>query len=125
MKKIFFCFKQISKCNTCFYLHFSRAFQTFRSLALVIKNVMGYFFHRPDFFPPCTLKIKKFNKTYFKLLFKSHKMSRRVSKIRVLGPKKNASSPSACSGLNKFCPEESTVYHISLEVNLFCISQSC
>ena len=28
-KKIFFCFKQISKCNSCIYIHFSRAFQKY------------------------------------------------------------------------------------------------
>ena len=28
-KNIFFCLKQISKCDTCFYTHFSRAFQKY------------------------------------------------------------------------------------------------
>ena len=29
VKNIFFCLKQISKCDTCFYAHFSRAFQKY------------------------------------------------------------------------------------------------
>ena len=29
MKKIFVCFKQISQCDTCFYMHFSRTFQKY------------------------------------------------------------------------------------------------
>ena len=28
-KKYFFSFKQISKCDTCFYIHFSRAFKKY------------------------------------------------------------------------------------------------
>ena len=45
MKKIFLCFKQISKCDTCFYMHFSKTFQnySFRSVALVTKKMMGNF----------------------------------------------------------------------------------
>ena len=55
--------KQISKCDTCFYMHFSRASQkySFRSVALVTKKlwaILDFFFHRPDFFPPCTLPFK-------------------------------------------------------------------
>ena len=45
MKKLFFCFKQISKCNTCFYVHFSRAFlkYSFQICSFIRKKVMGYF----------------------------------------------------------------------------------
>ena len=42
MQKIFlFCFKQISTYDTCFYIHFSRAFKNynFRSVDLVTKPV--------------------------------------------------------------------------------------
>ena len=53
MLKIFlFCFKHISKCGTCFYIHFSRAFQKlgFQICSFSHKKVMGYldfFFHGP------------------------------------------------------------------------------
>ena len=43
----FFCFKQISKCDTCFYIHFSRAFQK----KVLTKNPLNYF----------SLKITKFH----------------------------------------------------------------
>ena len=53
MLKIFFLFKQISKCDTCFYTHFSRAFQkySFQICSFSHKKVMGYFrffLHTPD-----------------------------------------------------------------------------
>ena len=43
MKKYFFCFKQISKCDTCFYMYFQGLFKTivFRSVALVTKKLLG------------------------------------------------------------------------------------
>ena len=57
VKNIFFCLKQISKCDTCFYIHFSRAFKkySFRSVALVIKKlwaILDFFLHLPDFLLP-------------------------------------------------------------------------
>jgi len=89
MKKIFFCFKQISKCNTCFYIHFSRAFQKNRYVALVTKKLWAILDFFTDFFSALyqTLCIKKkFYKKSFKLLFiKSFTMI--VSKMRVLGQK--------------------------------------
>ena len=41
VKNIFFCLKQISKCDTCFYAHFQGLFKNivFRSVALVIKKL--------------------------------------------------------------------------------------
>ena len=41
--KNIFCFKQISKCDTCFYMHFSRAFQknSYRSVAFVTKKILA------------------------------------------------------------------------------------
>ena len=63
MLQIFFCLKQTSKCDTCFYIHFS-IFQglfkniVFRSVALVIKKlwaIFDFFLHTPDFLTPCTL----------------------------------------------------------------------
>ena len=67
----------------------------FRSVALITK-VMGYFrffFHRPDFFLPCTLPFKlkkkcltKNSLNYFSLK-KSKKIMVIVSKMRVLGKK--------------------------------------
>ena len=55
-KKYFF-FKQLSKCDTCFYAHFSRAFlkYSFQICSFSPKKVMGYlrffyilrFFYRP------------------------------------------------------------------------------
>ena len=60
---------------------------------------MGYFrffLHTPDFLPPCTLPYAW--KKSFKLLFlKSQKISRWVSKMRVLAP--NAPPPDAPSSL--------------------------
>ena len=47
--------KQTSKCDTCFYMNFSRALQKYRliAVALVTKKLWAIFdfvFHRPDFF---------------------------------------------------------------------------
>ena len=44
-RKIGFSFKQISKCNTCIFIHFSRAFQkyNFYICSFSHKKVMGYF----------------------------------------------------------------------------------
>ena len=54
-KKIFF-LKQISKCDTCFYMHFSRLFKkiVFISVALVIKALgyLRFFFTDWTFFRP-------------------------------------------------------------------------
>ena len=70
----------IIKCDTCFYTHFSRAFQKY---SFSHKKVMGYFrfffyklqtFYRPEPYP---MRKKKFTKKSFKLLFmKSQKISR-------------------------------------------------
>ena len=69
VKKKKFCLRQISKCDTCFYTHFSRAFQKYsfyRSVALVIKKLwanLDFFTHSGLFtalYP--TLCIKKITK---------------------------------------------------------------
>ena len=49
----FFCFKQISKCDTCFYMHFSRSFQNIVfNLYLQSQKNLGYiiFFSQTGFF---------------------------------------------------------------------------
>ena len=45
IKKYFFCFKQIWKCDTCFSIHFSRAFQkySFQVCSFSPKKGMAYF----------------------------------------------------------------------------------
>jgi len=75
--------KQISKCDTCFYMNFSRALQKYRliAVALVTKKlwaILDFFFTDRTFFPACTqpYKLKKifYYETSFKLLLiKSHK----------------------------------------------------
>ena len=67
MLKIFlFCFKQISKCDTCFYIPFLRVFKNivFRSVVFSQNKAMGYFrffIHNANFLPALypTLRIKK------------------------------------------------------------------
>ena len=65
---IYFCLKQISKCDTGFYIHFSRAFQnySFQICSFAHKNVIGYlrFFYILWFFIALhpTLGIKKLPK---------------------------------------------------------------
>ena len=58
VKDIFFCFKQISKCDTCFYMNFSRALQKYRliAVALVTKKLWAIL----DFF----LQIRLFSAMY-------------------------------------------------------------
>jgi len=53
IKYFSFCFKQISKSDTCFYLHFLRAFQKYRSVALVTKKLWAIldFFSLTGLFP--------------------------------------------------------------------------
>jgi len=57
-KNIFFCFKQISKCDTCFYMQFSRALFkniVFKTVALVIKKlwvILDFFSQTGRFFRP-------------------------------------------------------------------------
>ena len=76
-KKVFlFCFKQISKCDQCFYIHFSRDRKNivFRSVTLGIKKLWAIL----DFFtetglltalyPTLCIK-KKIYKKSFKFLF--------------------------------------------------------
>ena len=58
----FFCFKQISKCDTSFYMHFSRAFKNIvLDLQLQSQKFYGFFTDR-TFFLPCTqpYKLKKY-----------------------------------------------------------------
>ena len=78
MKNFFFWFKQISKCYTCFYIHFSRAFQTysFAIFSCSYKNVMGFlkfFFSKTGLFPlytqPYALKRKENLQKFLKFLF--------------------------------------------------------
>ena len=69
-KNIVFCFKQISKCDTCFYMLFFKNI-VFKSVALVTKKLWAIFrlFHRSTVYP--TLEIKKkyyFNERFSKLL---------------------------------------------------------
>ena len=75
-KKYFFCLKQISKCDTCFYIHFSRAIPLKYSLVtdvdLVIKKLWA---------------ILVFYFTQTGLLPSEKKFTVIVSKMRVLGPK--------------------------------------
>ena len=43
------------KCDTCFYMHVSRAFQKYRSVALVTKKlwaILDFFFTDRTFFRP-------------------------------------------------------------------------
>ena len=45
--------------STYFYIHFSRTFQKYRSVALVrekLWSILDFFLHRPDFLPLCILK---------------------------------------------------------------------
>ena len=54
-KMNFFCFKLISKCDTCFFVHVSTAFQKYRSVALVTKKlwaILDFFFTDRTFFRP-------------------------------------------------------------------------
>ena len=63
MKKTFFCCKQISKCDTSFYIHFLRGlFQNigFRSVAIVPKKLWTILDKKTG--------LKNFKK-FFKLLF--------------------------------------------------------
>ena len=77
VKKKKFCLRQISKCDTCFYTHFSRAFQKYsfyRSVALVIKKLwanLDFFYTLQIFtalYPTLCVK-KKITKKSFKLQF--------------------------------------------------------
>ena len=77
--------KQISKCDTCFFLHFASAFQkySFKICSFSHKKVVGYFrvfFTDCTFFRPVPFPInqkKNFYKKTFKVLFiKSQKVSR-------------------------------------------------
>ena len=57
----FFCFKQISKYDTCFYI--LKGFLEIQFLDLKLQSQKSYglfyiFFHRPNFFQPCTLPCK-------------------------------------------------------------------
>ena len=58
-KNIFFCFKQMSKCDTYFYTHFLRVFQNIvsRSVALVTNlwAILDFVFTDRSFLPPRTL----------------------------------------------------------------------
>ena len=82
MLKIFFCLTQISKCDTCFYTHFSRAFQKY---SFQICNFSHKLFN--VLYPTLCVK-KKFTKESFKLLvMKSKNFTVIVSKMRVLGQK--------------------------------------
>ena len=70
-KKYFFGFKQISKCDTCFYIHFQGLFKNiaFRSVTSVIKTlwaILDFFLHRPDFLLPCTQACPKHKKFFAK-----------------------------------------------------------
>ena len=94
VKNIFFCLKQISKCDT-----FSRAFQkySFQICSFSHKNVVGYFrfffytlqtFYRPVPYP-MRQKKKKINKKILKITIyeKSKNYTVIVTKMRVLGQK--------------------------------------
>ena len=90
VKNIFFCLKQISKCDTCFYTLFSRAFQKYSH-----KKVMGYFrfffTHSRLFtalYPTLCVK-KKITKFFFQITIyeKSKNFAVIVSQMRVLGKK--------------------------------------
>ena len=85
VKNIFFCLKKISKCDICFYTHFSRPFQKYRFQIICSfshKKIMGYFrffLTHSGLFTALkpTLCIKKITKKSFKLLtLKSQKISR-------------------------------------------------
>ena len=92
--EIFFCLKQISKCDTCFYTHFSRAFQkySFQICSFSHKKFMGYILD---------LYFYTLRTFYRPVLYPMHK---KVSKMRVLWQKKLEEGapnvpPPACLGL--------------------------
>ena len=93
VKNNFFCLEQISKCDTCFYTHFSRAFQkySFQICSFSHKKFMGYILD---------LYFYTLRTFYRPVLYPMHK---KVSKMRVLWQKKQEGGapnvPPACLGL--------------------------
>ena len=79
-KYLLFCLKQISKCDTCFDIHFSMAFQkySFQVCSFSHKKVMGYLkffytlqtFYRPVFYPMHKKNSQKNPLNYFLLKVK-------------------------------------------------------
>ena len=116
-----FGFKQMSQCDTCFYMHVSRTFQkyNFISLALVTTKNMGYFkfvfsqnglFYSPLPYPIIFLFFNKNHLDYYSFQVKKklhgESVKNEIAKTKKLcGGTPNAPPP-ACLGLRNcryFC----------------------
>ena len=78
VKNIFFCLKQISKCDTCFYTHFS--YELFQIFFYTLQT-----FYRPVPYPMRKKKLQKI--LQITIYEKSKNFTVIVSQVRVLGQK--------------------------------------
>ena len=80
VKKKFYCLKQISKCDTCFYIHLSRDFQKYRFRSVFIEKfwtILNFYTDRTFYSPVPYLMHKKMYKKSLKFqVIKSQKVSR-------------------------------------------------